>query len=230
VPPAYVATRTARTHVWKRLGAPVEPCETIIDDVIGSVEGQLDFELGGDLQLVIYDSNAEARRALGRNVPSNMLLTPVQSATTSLVALQSVAANALNGDLDRMRRHLSHEFTHVAVALRTGSEKRLGDENRGLRVEPWLNEGFACVVSALICRRRDLLERATALAARAQVADLNAALDDLIDDKRAAAFALATARVWRTVQRQGLREVFATLGAPTPRAALAARGAHRPHP
>jgi hypothetical protein len=61
-----------------------------------------------------------------------------------------------------------------------------------MRVEPWVNEGFACVVAALASKRIDLLDRALERAADAPVRDLNTALDDLFDANRSEAFAVAT--------------------------------------
>jgi len=80
-----------------------------------------------------------------------------------------------------------------------------------MRVQPWVNEGFACVVSALAAERIDLLERELTRASALHVPDLNAALDDLVAENRSLAFAIATARVWRAVQLHGLRHVFSTL-------------------
>lgn len=110
-----------------------------------------------------------------------------------------------------MRRLLAHEVAHVAVALQTKSEKRLGDGNRSMRVRSWVNEGFACVVAALAGNRVDLLERQVTRAAEVSIDDLDAALDDLADERRAIAFAVATARVWAAVQARGLGHVFRNL-------------------
>jgi hypothetical protein len=107
-----------------------------------------------------------------------MLLAPLQTETLSVVAVQSTAAHSSNGDLKRMRRHLSHEFAHIAAALCTGSEKRLGDDDRSMLVLPWVNEGFACVVAGLVCDRRDHLDRDLARAAHIDLPDLNVALND----------------------------------------------------
>jgi hypothetical protein len=214
VPASYVASLTARTSVWMRAGAATEPCESILDGVIAAVEDHLDFRLNSQLHVVIYASNLEAQAALGRPVPPSMLLAPFQTAGECVVAVQSSAADVSNGDLARMRRHLAHEFAHVAVALRTCSQKRLGDEDRGMRVQPWVNEGFACVVAAMLCGRPDILDRELVRPADVRVTDLNVALNDLLAMNRSVAFAVATARVWRAVRAFGLRAVFATLDQP----------------
>jgi hypothetical protein len=140
-----------------------------------------------------------------------MLLAPFQSATDSVIAVQSASADPLNADLERMRRLLAHEVAHVAVALQTKSEKRLGDGNRSMRVRPWVNEGFACVVAAIAVNRVELLERQVARAVETSIDDLDAALDDLSDERRGNAFAIATARVWSAVQARGLGHVFRSL-------------------
>jgi hypothetical protein len=214
VPSSYVALLTARTSVWMRAGAAAEPCESILDGVIAAVEDHLDFRLTSHLHVVVYASNQEAQAALGRPVPPNMLLAPFQTAAACVVAVQSSAADGSNGDLARMRRQLAHEFAHVAVALRTGSEKCLGDDDRGMRVQPWVNEGFACVVAAMLCGGPDLLDRELARAADVCVPELNVALNDLVAMDRSVAFAVATALVWRGVRALGLRRVFATLDRP----------------
>jgi hypothetical protein len=191
-----------------------EPCESVVDQVVTSVEDELDQRFDGQLHVVVYHSNATARVTLDRVVPASMLLVPWQTSSAAVVAVQSVAAHVVNGDVDRMRRKLAHEFAHVAAALRTGSEKCLGDGDRSMRILSWVNEGFACVVSAVVCDRTDLLDREAAHEALPPTTDLNIALSDLNHAHRSAAFAVATARVWRAVRKYGLRRVFGTLATP----------------
>jgi hypothetical protein len=47
------------------------------------------------------------------------------------------------------------------------------------------------------------------------VGDLDAALDDLLSARRSAAFAVATARVWKSIQVHGVRYVFDNLSEPS---------------
>ncbi len=210
VPDAYVSSHTVRTRVWKADGTFVEPCELLLDPAISQIEHELNLVLSCKLDVVIYADNAHARSALERDIPANMLMTPLQSPARSIVVVQSARADPANGDAERMRRHLTHEFAHVAAALKTGSEKRLGDGNANMRLASWVNEGFACVVSGLLNGRKDKLDQALSVESQL-IRNIDTALDDLNGELRSLAFSVATARVWRTVQSHGLRYVFANL-------------------
>jgi hypothetical protein len=214
IPAGHVLTRTRRTHLWQRpQGGRTEPWAPLLDDLVIEMERHLSFEIRCRLHVVVYSTNEEARATLGRAVPTSMLLAPVQGPDDSVIAVQSVAADARNGDCGRMRRHLCHELAHVMVALRTGSEKRLGDGDRDMHVSPWVNEGFAVCVAAMITGRLDLIEEALAgePAWPGRQIDLDVALNDLNGENRSAAFAIATARLWRAIQTHGLDDVFANL-------------------
>jgi len=142
-----------------------------------------------------------------------MLLAPLHTPELALVALQAPSVDSRNGDARRMRRHLAHELAHVFVAERTASVKRLGDGNRGMRVQSWVDEGFAENVAAALDDERQVVDAALARSARTTMTDdtLAAAFDDLASTTRDDAFAVATARMWRAVQAHGFRFVFASL-------------------
>lgn len=214
IPDHYVETRTLRARLWKRPSPPdTEPWETLLDDIVANVERCLDFELTCHLHVVVHATNQDYRSSVGRDVPDTMLMAPLLGARASVIAVHSASANPINGDCVRMRRQLCHELGHVMVALRTGSEKRLGDGDRGLRVRPWVNEGFAECVAAIACNRLDLIERAlqTQRSCGTPPPDLDAAINDLNGADRSRACAFATAQVWQAIQGHGLRQVFATL-------------------
>jgi hypothetical protein len=190
-----------------------ETWEPILDGAIIEMERCLDFELSCRLHVVVFSTNREARLHLDRAIPSNMLLAPVLGAEDSVVAVQSAEADAANGDCERMRRHLCHEIAHVVVILRTGSEKRLGDGDCGLKVAAWVNEGFAVCAAAIATQQFGPIERARARAEQygATVSNLDHAVNDLTGERRPAAMAVATMRIWKTIQVHGLRPTFARL-------------------
>ena len=142
-----------------------------------------------------------------------MLVAPLHTPALALIAVQAPSVDARNGDPARMRRHLCHELAHVFAAERTGSVKRLGDGNRGMRLASWVDEGFAVSVAAAAAQQPDIIDAALARSSGATLSDaeLAAAFDDLRSPDRDAAFAIATARIWRAVQAHGFRFVFASL-------------------
>lgn len=74
----------------------------------------------------------------------------------------------------------------------------LGDDDVGMRVRPWLDEGVAEIVSAEVCDRHDLVAAALDRATRTpfvSLAEVDAALRDLDSPNRALAFPVATALV-----------------------------------
>lgn len=215
IPVDHVAHHTQRARIWRPQNTTPEVWESSIDDLIMRVENQLDFRLTCLLHVVVYSTNKEARRHLDRAVPPDMLLTPVQHPEDSVIAVQSAATHHSNADVTRMRRHLCHELGHVFVALRTGSTKRLGDGDVGMRLSSWVNEGFAVCLGAVVADDLGPIDRALAREEKSLSvpADLDATLNDINSDQRSAAFAISTARVWRAIQSRGLREGFENLTA-----------------
>jgi hypothetical protein len=193
----------ARPEVW----------EPLLDGLVGSVESLLGSRVTCRLHVIVYRSNDDARAALARAVPPNMLLAPALGPRDSVIAVQSVAADPANGDCQRMSRHLSHEVAHVMVALETGSEKRLGDGDRHLRVSPWVNEGFAVCAAALATGQLEAIRRAVEreMLLTTKPFDLDGAVNDLAGPHRSAATAIATSRVWGALQVHGVRQVFSSL-------------------
>ena len=175
------------------------------------IEKLLDHPLQRTLHAVVYETNHEACLALDRQVAPAGLLAPLHTPDHALIAWQSPAADPRNADRARMRRHLAHELTHVFTAERTGSVKSLGDGDRGMRIEPWIDEGFAEVVAATVADRPNLIEDALAVMETRTDEQLAAAFRDLDSPDRAIAFAVATARMWHAVQRQGFAHVFEAL-------------------
>jgi hypothetical protein len=115
-----------------------------------------------------------------------------------------------------MLRHLCHEVSHVCAAERTGSVKRLGDGDVGMRLLPWVDEGFAVCVAAHAAAQPDTLGRmpggdSDAGESMEVVDDELRALDS---PRRSWAFGVATARVWAGIERHGFRFVFDRLPEP----------------
>jgi hypothetical protein len=182
----------------------------IVCEARAAVEALLDHRLVRALHVVVYASNEEARRALDREVSASALLAPLHTRASALIAMQSAAADARNGDLLRMRRHICHELAHVFSSERTESEKFLGDGDRGMRMPSWVDEGFAENVSALACAMPEIVAKALArnVAENVSLARMAAAFSDLNSEDRPAAFATATTIVSRAIEKHGLRHVF----------------------
>jgi hypothetical protein len=214
VPSGYASESLGRAVLWSRASSDPLPA-AIVPDVIRSIEGLLDYRLRRTVHVVVYDSNEAACRALRRQVAPTMLLSPLHTRELSLVALQAPAVDPRNGDLARMRRHLCHELAHVFAAERTGSVKRLGDDNRHMRIPEWVDEGFAENVAAEVAARPDIIDEALKRSSVVTMSDdeLTRAFRDLNAKYREVAYATATARIWRAVQTRSLRFVFENLAA-----------------
>jgi len=134
----------------------------------------------------------------------------------ALVALHAPSVDPANGDARRLRRLLAHELAHVLAAERTGSVKRLGDGNRGMRLAEWVDEGFAVNLAAAVTAEPGIIDSARSRASGVPMSDdaLAAAFRDLNAPERSSAFAIATARVWRALQAHGLAFVFEHLSDP----------------
>ena len=168
------------------------------------------------VHFVVYDSPEDSARVLGRQVHPAALLAPLHEPDRALVALHAPHAHPRNRDPARIDRHLCHEIAHVLVAEVTGSVKRLGDGNRGMKVAPWVDEGLAECTAALASGQHGLLERAAARSAAVAMSidEVNAALCDLDHPDRSAAFAHATAAVWRAARQYTLPVVFQRAATP----------------
>lgn len=207
VPDEYRSVACDDIVLWSADGT--EPLiAPLLVQVRRSIEELLEYRLRRALHAVVYATNHAARRALDREVAPGALLAPLHTPELALIAVQSPAADRRNGDPVRMRRHLAHELMHVFTAERTGSVKFLGDGDRGMRIAPWIDEGFAEVVAATVAERPDLIDAALANTEQRTDEQLAAAFRDLESPDRAVAFAVATARMWHAVQRQGFAGTF----------------------
>ncbi len=215
VPENYRQVTSGATVFWVRDARDLALAGAV-NELLDGVQRQLSYELKRQLHVVVYASNSDARRALSRNLHPSALLAPLHAATFALVALQSAAAHARNADERRMRRHLAHELAHVFSAERTHSTKYLGDTDANMRLLPWVDEGFAEVVAALVGPRPDVFDAALQRASCLNMDDarMNAVFRDLNSPERADASAVATARVWRAARLHGLDIVFDNLQHP----------------
>jgi len=162
----------------------------------------------------IFESVEAMRSALQRNVASGMLMVPYASNTDSLIVWHSGEGAPESSDAGRMLRHLAHEISHGFVAEITDSLKTLGDSNREVHVEPWIDEGFAECVAARVSGRDDIVitaQKALATNPGVSTNDLNKDLCDLNSPGRGEAFKYATALV---LERNGgrLAECFRKIG------------------
>jgi hypothetical protein len=190
---------------------------------LDGIEQLLQFHLQRTVHVVVYATNADARAALDRDVAPTMLLAPYHAKGESLLAVQAPSVDDMNGDERRMRRHICHELAHTFAAERTGSLKRLGDGNCGMRIASWVDEGFAVVLASRVADQPDVIEAVLRNAdspsqpnsrqgepgtTELSEDEIAAAFDDFSSPDRRAAFALATVRVWQAVDRHGYRFVF----------------------
>ena len=215
VPPEYRPIALDNAILWRR-GRAAGFAAALVDNAIAEIERLLDHRLRRTVHVVVYASNEDARRALDRQVAPTMLLAPLHTPSLALVALQAPAVDRRNADPRRMRRHLCHELGHVFSHEKTGSVKQLGDGDRGMRLASWVDEGFAQSIAALVAAQPEIIQAAVERASIAtRSADqLAAAFGDLGSPDRSAAFAIATARVWRAVHAHGIRFVFEHLSRP----------------
>jgi hypothetical protein len=175
----------------------------------------LGFQPTRSLHVCSYHTQEDAWIQLSRRVPATFAMAPFSSEAASVVIVHSEAIDPRNGDPERMMRLLAHEMTHQFVAESTGSIKVLGDENRGMRVSSWINEGLAELVGLTAISGQDRLDEALR---RFAVADeyftfnrLSDHLDSLNDAGRSVAFDHATAAVYLLAQMGGIAGIFADL-------------------
>jgi hypothetical protein len=215
VPADYQPAAIGTSVLWSREPS-ASPVAELLPESIAAIERLLDYRLSRTLHVVVYASNEEACRALGRRLSATALLAPLHTRKLALIALQAPGIDARNGDRQRLRRHVCHELSHVFSAERTGSVKRLGDDDRGMRLSSWVDEGFAENVAASAAARPDVIEAALKSSAVANLSDdqLAVAFRDLNSADRGSAFATATTRIWRALQAHGFEFVFENLSRP----------------
>jgi hypothetical protein len=222
VPPSYHAVELANATLWTSTpgaatAATFEPIRDILTTSIDEVRELVAFVPTRRLHVVVYPSTSDSRRALDRNLEPTSLLAPLHTATHALIALHSAEADARNADPYRMRRHLCHEIAHVLNAERSGSRKRLGDGNVDMRIRPWVDEGFAECVAAVVAARPDIVQQALRAATHLamSLSEADAVFRDLTSLDRGRAAALATSTVWRAVTTHGFPFVHAHLDEPS---------------
>jgi hypothetical protein len=114
-----------------------------------------------------------------------------------------------------MKGILAHEFTHLFAMEKTSSTKILGDDNVNMRIQAWLNEGFAEILRYQTTGKKQELEDALACFHAGNKSftfrHINASLDGLTSKERAEAFKLATAFVWALAKNAGIQHVFDNL-------------------
>lgn len=218
IPTAYEAMKTPRCTLWHAPGEAPDHLTLLIglaEKAVGYLESTLRIRGERSLHLCCYRSHAEACVSLDRTIPPTMALAPFSDRTRGLVAVQSPGVAPVNGDPVRMFRILVHEFAHLLTMEATGSRKRLGDENRNMRIQAWLHEGVAEVCSLLAVDQDDVLDRCVRTLGRRETAwtfgDVNARLDDLDDRERALAFDRATGAVAWLAAWESLERVVARL-------------------
>lgn len=197
VPPGYGSSRLSSIEVWHHPDEGrdlLREFASLLAGLVADIEIEVRHALGCALGLCVYRTNDDARAALARPVPPTMLMAPRIAPDLSLIVCHSPAADPRNGDPSRMRRHFAHEIAHVVLADRTGGRRTLGDGGRLAKVRPWVDEGFAEVVAAVVCRRPDLVAPHMAAAEPWDEDELDAVLNDVGSLRRAAAFAEAVRR------------------------------------
>lgn len=176
----------------------------------------LRFEPRRQIHVVMYSSLADSELALSRKVSPTFLMAPLHTPESAVIVIHSPRLDPRNGDPSRMLRHLCHEVSHVCAAERTGSTKRLGDGNAGMRLRPWVDEGLAVCVAAEAAGQHDVIERALAAGFEtpSSMDVVDSELCALDSERRSWAFGVATSLVWAAKQRHGFRTVFDHLDEP----------------
>jgi len=104
---------------------------------------KLNFKNLRNIEICLYHSNHQAVSSLKRKITGNMAMAPYSTDQGGLVIVQSAASDPMNGDLQRLRRILTHEICHLFVREKSGSSSVLGDGLKDMKVRPWVDEGFA---------------------------------------------------------------------------------------
>jgi hypothetical protein len=152
IPERYVRRECAGFGLWSSPEESPLDLDFLADVVLHArtwLEDVLAFVPKRSLHICVCANNQTARASLDRPVPANMATAAFTSREASLVVVQSRRAHPSNGDGERMRRVLVYELCHVFARERTGSRQVLGDGKRDLRIRPWLDEGFAEVLSLM---------------------------------------------------------------------------------
>ena len=188
----------------------VNELASLIVGVADIMHADLGHRLSCSLNLCVYRNSDDAAAALGRTVPTTMLMAPRIGPDWSLIVCHSPEADPRNGDWRRMRRHLAHEFAHVWLADFIGGMRVLGDGGRLSKVRPWFDEGFAEMAAAHVCARPEIIERylATPRDGEWNEDDLDATLNDIGSPRRPAAFAEAVLRMHARSNDRTLRDVL----------------------
>jgi hypothetical protein len=198
VPADFRAVVVGPALVWSAPGVSLGDVGDWIAFAVDAVPSHLDSRPSRRWHFAISASSAETCEIAGRELSPTCLVAGWHDEHDALVLLHAPELSPRNRDVERMCRHLCHECSHLLVAERSGSTKVFGDEDAGMRVPPWLDEGIAELVSAEVCNRHDLvaagLERATRTAF-SSLTEVDDALRDLDAPERGAAFAVATALV-----------------------------------
>ena len=218
IPIVYNAMETPCCTIWHAPGEAPDHLALLADlaeKAVDCLQTTLRFRSVRSLHLCCYQSHAEACASLDRTIPPTMALAPFSDRGRGLVVVQSPGVAPENGDPTRVFRILVHEFAHLLTMETTGSRKRLGDGNRGMRIPAWLHEGIAEVCSLLAMERDEVLDRCVRSVTRTArawtFAEVSARLDDLDDGERASAFDRATGAVAWLAAWEGLDRIIARL-------------------
>jgi hypothetical protein len=219
IPASYRAIDIGNATMWmdqETVSVELGPMKEMVASSIDGARDLLDFTPARRIHVVLYANKDDSRVALGRTVHPTFLMAPLHTPTHAVIVMHSAKMDPRNGDPYRMHRHVCHEVSHVFAAERSGSVKRLGDGSTGMRIRPWVDEGFAECVASVVAARPDVVERARQGSSKAAMSweEVDSVYNDLDSPHRLLAAAMATTAVWRAVQKHGFRFVFARLDDP----------------
>lgn len=187
--------------------------ELIIDAAsyaLNEIGSRLKFKNLRKIEICIYHSNEQAVESLARNIPGNFAMAPFSNDKEGLVIVQNVATDAMNGDLQRMRRIFAHEICHLFVREKSGSTQCLGDGLKDLNVRPWLDEGLAEYLSwRSVGKRNPLLDEDFEFIDSLE--EVDNFLNDFDSDRRMQAFYTASCLVEVYIRDLGLLAFFESM-------------------
>ena len=214
VPRQHLAQECSGYRLWHHRDERPEDLEFVkgvVSFAVSWLLEELAVQPRRTLHVCLYHANEEAQAHLNRDVPGNMAMAPFSSAEASLIVIHSRRVHPMNADFDRMRRVLVHELCHCLLREKTGSSVMLGDDLRDMRVRPWLDEGFAEVMSWRAIGESVPRIGAVSAGAPSSLDELDRNLNDLSSAKREAAFVEVARRVQMLTKRLGVRGVFENL-------------------
>ena len=113
-----------------------------------------------NVDFCFYSSLSDSKLGTGMNLPATVFMLPFCSKKSAVIIGHSPKLDKRNAILNRIDRHILHEFVHLMNWKLTGSRKTLGDDNKYVKLTSWLDEGIAEVISFKLLDRNNEIDKA----------------------------------------------------------------------